>query len=290
MLRILFGLVVVACVSAPSLARAQMYIYNYNAAQYDRFTNDPAFIGADFDWSGVANKATMISPTHFIAAAHSSPTIGQTLTFYHGNSTLDFEQRTVTGLTQIVSEFGASDLMLGTLSSAVSNDVAIYPILVLPTIDDYGNLPIFSVGQSIDINSQRVGTNTIDPNSPYSTDPVFLADVDGSIGPVFLYDRDFVDGEALVQGGDSGLPSFAVYNGQLALVGLHWALETNLPASVDTFLPYYVNLLNAQLSASGESVTVVPEPSSLALAGLVAMWGVGRLVRRRTAGRLPLAS
>jgi len=267
-----------------------MYIHNYNAAQYDRFTNDPAFIGAAYDWSGVANKATMISPTHFIAAAHSSPSIGQSLTFYHGNDPLGpSEQRTVTGLTQIVSEFGPSDLMLGTLSSAVSSDVAIYPILVLPTIDDYGNLPIFSVGQST-VTTQRVGTNTIDPNSPYSTDPVFLANVDGSIGPVFLYDRDFVDGEALVQGGDSGLPSFAVYNGQLALVGLHWALETNLPASVDTFLPYYVNLLNAQLAASGESVTVVPEPSSLALAGLVALWGVGRLVHRRTAPRLPLAS
>ena len=95
------------------------------------------------------------------------------------------------------------------------------------------------------------------------------------------YDYNTVSGlgadECYLIGGDSGGPSFVDVNGQLALVGIHYYNGGTPgpgdigPISGDSFVPYYINQLNANMGGSRVSV-VVPEPASLAL--------VERLCRR----------
>lgn len=278
-----------ALLAAGRSARADMTVSGYATSpqSFDRFLNNPAFIGAPYDWSGVGQSGiqwgTMISPTHFIASAHNPPGISTSLRLYHDNTLSNFEDRVVSAITQIAG----SDLALGTLSTAVSSQVEIYPFLVLDSIYDYGGLPLITVGLSTGAVRQRMGTNVIEPSSPFSPDTVFLATVvtPPATGPVFVYDLDPAFGEAYVESGDSGAPTFVVVNGELALVGLHWARSGNY--TVDNFVPAFVNLLNAAIGPN-ESVTIVgvPEPGPLALLALGGVLAAWRLrVRARSVPR-----
>jgi hypothetical protein len=70
-----------------------------------------------------------------------------------------------------------------------------------------------------------------------------------------------------------------VEGGSLALVGIHFTNSGavyNLANSGDSFIPFYINQLNANMSG-GEQVTVVPEPATLSLLVL----GAVVLVRRK---------
>ena len=77
--------------------------------------------------------------------------------------------------------------------------------------------------------------------------------------------------ETYLQPGDSGGPSFAVVNGQLALLGEHYDISgygnpnsDGSSWSGDGFLPYYVSTIDSMLPANQQIAVVVPEPSSLA--------------------------
>jgi hypothetical protein len=94
--------------------------------------------------------------------------------------------------------------------------------------------------------------------------------------------------EAHFNAGDSGGPTFILVGGQLQLLGGNMFIqsygdpgEPPLPPGVadpveysgSTYLPAYVAQINALIA--------VPEPSSLALCGLIGAGAVARLVRAR---------
>src|SRR5690349_5493775 len=80
--------IIVLLAVCPSIARAALTVQGYSAqtaGMYDRFLNDPSFIGSGYNWSGVGRGintisnadvgswGTMISPSYFISANHFSP-------------------------------------------------------------------------------------------------------------------------------------------------------------------------------------------------------------------------
>ena len=80
-------------------------------------------------------------------------------------------------------------------------------------------------------------------------------------------------------GGDSGSPTFMLWDGQLTILGAHSGVDSdpdNNPLTldqynVDSFLPFYVDQINALIQASGFQISIltpVPEPGTLTLIGL----------------------
>ena len=161
----------------PAETRADMTIAGLGINQtavspnYDRFDNDPSFIGNSFSMSGVGREyqpnnfneavawATMISPSYFISANHfhpngvtfdpNNPSSQLILPFYSSNNQAgSFEEYSnnpaVTGPSTsdpnlrgsytVVGQIGNSDLWLGKLSTPVTSDIAKYPILATSAV------------------------------------------------------------------------------------------------------------------------------------------------------------
>ena len=265
-----------------SPALATMYITGNGGTndtdpqQYYRFYSgsDKAFVGQSYDWSGVGSNgswATMISPTFFISATHDNPGAGSQVTFYPGNTTSSPYVGTVGGGSQIAG----TDVYLGWLTQSIPSSAHItdYPVLALPNDNAYAGTTIYTYGSS-----NLVGRNVISSVQTYSEIGETMT------GMFFNYDLPGVGAdESYLMGGDSGGPSFAVVNGQLALLGEHfsnWGTcgqpgapgnvgptindgilvggdpNTSNPAnsvgqwwSVDGFVPDYVSTINAQMAA-----------------------------------------
>jgi len=277
---------------AGSIAHAAMHIQSYAPSQHDRFYSGVsparAFVGEAFAWSGVGNTgagisagtgtwATLISDNFALSAAHQSPTAGQTVTFYPGNTLTGAKTATVAQVYGTTTGGLPGDLRLIRFFSAVDASITRYPVLLKPTVDDYVDQPIYVYG-----NAHRVGRNVIDGVANL---------VDNLVTPtqrttVSIFDYHTTQGvgadETYLQAGDSGAPSFATVNGALALVGIHSAISSNTISdgvmSFDSFVPAYINQLNAHMSPFVQSVTtVVPEPGLLTLIPVV----FGLLMRRR---------
>jgi hypothetical protein len=265
------------------VCRADLFVQTYEANRQDRFYTgaDKDFVGQAFDWSGVGLSSnstwvTMISPQYFVTAAHYHPAAGNTVTFYSGNVQSDSTryQATVDSWsyqTSYTDETGTltlpSDLWIGKLTTPIpeSANVTYYPVLGLPTLDDYINQTIYVYGKP-----QRVGQNAInaiglanEPDPP--ADPT-----KSTVAMQYSYDtgsNGLGADECYLISGDSGGPSFVDCNGELALVGIHYYNDgpTAFDGAVsgDSFVPWYIDQLDEHMS--GASVRVVPEPSSLAL-------------------------
>ena len=269
--------------------RADLQLQSYSPHKHDRYYDgtDPvrAFIGEAFDFSGVGKAglrwAVMISPTYFLTAAHADPMDdgATTLTFYEGND-LAGTSRTYSIDTDFSfqTSYGAasSDLLLGRLTAPMpeADEIAFYPVLLRSfksTYKAYKDEEIYVYGQE-----NRVGRNTIDIVLPVPTA--------GGTTISMQYDFDdpggVGDDEAYLIVKDSGGPSFVVVNGQLALVGIHLYhshdVGVNGSYSGDSFVPYYIDQLNANMG--DESVTIVPEPMTVSL---LALGGAAVLARRR---------
>lgn len=251
----LTSLLVAAMFLLPTVGNGTMTIRKYSAARHYRFYtgSDKNFIGTLYDFSGVGYSsggewATLVSDSYFISATHLHPTTGQTVTFYTTNSLTGTKYTyTVAGGMQI----GKTDLWVGWFSTTVNPSIERYPILTLPELDDYNNLILYNYGKQ-----DLVGRNVLDDLYSYTS---------GSTGMVAWYDYDGKDtpsvggDETVLQSGDSGAPSFVVYNSSLALVGIHW-LSDRYTISGDTFVPYYYNNVNAVLGSSKQALEAVPEP------------------------------
>ncbi len=250
----------------------------------DRFLDSPSFIGAPYDWSGVGlssggSWATMISPSYFVSANHDHPTPGQTVTFHLDNNpngpTLTYTVSSTYYQTQYDGQ--GSDLYLGMLTTPVSSSIATYPVLDLGSDAAYSNMTIMTYGYP-----NRVGMNNISSIEDLPLEGYGLTRV--------MYFPYYADGgqqganEAYLEPGDSGGPSFTVWNGSLALLGTHFVNDGPVydgAVSGDSFIPFYIDQLDANMV--GESVTVVtPEPGVLVIlfAGLA-----GLAVRRRKSNR-----
>lgn len=273
--RLLRAVLIISTSVQASVAAAAMTVQSFAPEKHERFYNLPdpakAFIGDPHDWSGVGRSsrwATMISPSYFLSADHHHPPLGSLYFYLSNDPTGPVETRTIASGQQIAG----TDLWLGQLASPVSSDVAKYPVLLLPDHSDYDDLEIFTFGQSdsaVPETNVRLGRNNIDPDSfdSYGESP-------GSIGIVYTYDFDnpggLGDDESYLQTGDSGGPSFAIYQGAPALVGIHWFIddEPDVDFSGDTFVPDYIGQINAAMV--GEQLTVVPAPGTAVLLALAA--------------------
>ena len=285
-----------ACATAQALT-----VVGYNAAVNNRFASgyptapvpnsSGSFIGAGMDWSGVGwdaglstRSVTMISDQYFVFAAHYAP--GSTIKFLSptllaanpGNPAAAVVSYTVQSRTQLVSPISgmAGDFSIGKLTTPLNpaHGIAQYPILELDSLSAYIDLPVLMYGHNdLTTNSTIIGANTISAFYHYnlhggdSLDDTFAAGY--SFQPASPGDSQF-------EGGDSGSPTFAFYQGRLALVGTHSAITTisGTQWSFDNFIPVYLD----QLSLLNVAFTTVPEPSRMVLL----MLGVLSVMRRRS--------
>ncbi len=282
---VLFPVVLGIVALCTSAARADLYIQGYQPQLNDRLYSglDKAFIGQSQDWSGVGKAGdrwvTMISSQYFVSVANKAPS--GSVTFYANNTAASAHTY------QIDSSFSFSptylgldtNILLGRLTAPIdpADNIHSYPILQYTnngTVDDnaYIGLPIYMYGQS-----SRVGTNSVDRvlrQDMFADTPSTEADFNVGVGD-----------EAYVMSGDAGAPTFGVYNGELALLGVHmynYGTVDGAPvdgyASGDAFLPAFVSQLAGQMN--GQTLYVVPEPMTIAL---LAAGGLLMLRRRKAA-------
>ncbi len=251
--------------------------------------NDSAsFLGAGLDFSGVGWKTdspqfslTLISPRHFLIAAHSAPAAGSTVSFLNRDGVV--KAFTVDSLYTITHATGVNtDITIGRLAAPIAStdQITAYPILSLNSYAQYLDLPLLVYG-----GSGRVGQNTLDK--------LMLADMlpfgggDGTEDSVlFRTDLDPVNGQTQGEVSDSGAPSLYIAGSTLALVGVHSAIDTlpDLDLTYDSFIPSYAAQINDRLALDGYTLHAIPEPATTAaILGLTALAGAAK--RQRAARR-----
>lgn len=251
---------------------AALALQSYDAASHHRFANDPSFIGADYDWSGVAYNGdwfTRISDTYYVTAWHARA-VGAA-TFYETN---DPTGQTVTVGWDSLTRIGTTDIAIGRFSSSPGSSIAIYGIADEATTQamfaasSYYEAEAFVVGLDgtggNTTTNFRVGRNELDgfyDNVQLGTGSNFTDMI------AFDDDRNTAQSlgsdEAYLQSGDSGGPLFITVGSELVLVGIHAGIAPGI--SVSSFLPNYIDEISAIVQAGGESLTLispVPEPSS----------------------------
>ena len=277
----LYQLIAIIGLFAVGSQAEALVVNGYNPALHDRFisgtyssgpTPNPTFIGSSYDWSGVGwqtsahgRSVALISPQHFVAANHYKVPVGETVTFYNGIGELKtYEVAGYTTFPEVREADGYTnipDLVVGRLQQAVteSDDITYYSVL---DADDYttGHYDTgWYVGKDIYAygRTARAGINTIDYFQGVSTR--FGLDPDNGTTTA-VYDTDLNNGyvgEAGGQGGDSGSPSFIPYNGELTLMGTHFAISGSTSDSwktYDSFVPAYLEEIDAALNPYGYQV------------------------------------
>lgn len=231
-------LTVLALTLGGVVARADMIIDGFTDAVNDRFTNDPGFIAASYDLSGIGKTsdrrwATLVSDNVFISANHWHPTVGMTLTFYATN---DPSGGSITRTVAAGQRIGESDVWVGLLDEDVPAGYTplafITTSITSETAFNRSSLflaDIFMVGNSqtdpalgLDM---ALGANVLDRWLDSVTvgttiDDCLLAGYNDST------DATYQDSEAKAQDQDSGAPMLQVVQGQLTVVGLNWFVGT----------------------------------------------------------------
>jgi hypothetical protein len=285
MCRRLLAVALLLALAAPAPAGV---IANYNSETYDRFypsfptpNSSSAFVASGINLSGIGwvgdpkTSVTLISPQHILGAAHAG--FGSQVQFRGSDGVV--RSYAVTSSVAIPGPAGTSDLLLGTLNAnealPTSHGVRYFGVAGLTAAQAVG-LPILVSGQNAAYSaSPHLGTNVIDD--------VILANTTRAIKFGWT---DGVPGEIYLISGDSGGPVFVRAHGDLALVGVNYAISrTTLDPqpgdfSVSSFVPEYIDELNARMGDYRVTVVPVPEPAGLlVVAGLVVIG----LVRRRRA-------
>ncbi len=300
--RDLIGSLLLLCAGGVQAATS---IQSFDPAVNDRFANDPAFIGASYDFSGVGRDsnghwATLLSPTVFLSANHLAPT--GTLYFRSGN---DPNTIPVTSVISSATQIGNTDLYIGTLATAVPNTITSYSFVTVPlTSANFGssslfNVPVFMGGISPtttgygtavpDITDQTVGTNRLEGFAENIT----AGGTGGAVGDVLVTVRNLPgDGafgyapttyEAQLAAGDSGSPLFTFSGGNLVVAGIALAIS-DTPTDIDPgpgvaprdFSAFSYTGSSAQQIQNYLDTGSVPEPSGAALLALAVAAGCCR--------------
>ncbi len=198
---------------------------------------------------------------------------GDTVHFYPGN---DANETPVIRTVVSGQKVGSTDLWVGILDSWLPSSISHYEFGDVPlsgTPPDGVNLFIEDAGIYQDLDAyvfgrspvnqsgfrdQAVGRNRI---SGYSENVPFLGNSNNDSLIMFNNspgDADYVQYEALVQGGDSGGPMFVDINGSLVLLGTNaFLLDGNVAFGIN-YTGNQAGFLNSYIA------NAVPEPSGLA--------------------------
>lgn len=235
-----------------------------------------SFLGSGFDLSGVGwnpdlatQSFAMISDQYFVYSNHYAP--GSTMNFY-SPATGSVVSYGVSGTSYHFTYNGqTSDFAIGMLTTPVNpaDGIAFYPILDLAQATDYLGLDVLIYGHGG--SGPRLGANTADLVLPYNFPGGTGHD---SYGIGYSYNSGQT-GDSLFEGGDSSSPTFALWHGQLALVGTHSAVATldSKQYSLDNLIAIYTD----QMTDQGITFTAVPEASR----SLLLLLGACALLRRR---------
>ncbi len=281
MYRIILTFILLTATMAKALT-----IVGYDSATNDRFSsgypNNPvpnasaSFLGVGYDLSGVGwNPAlitqsfAMISDQYFVYSNHFGP--GSTLEFYSPTLGTVVSYGVSATRHHFTYNGQTSDFAVGKLTSALNpaDGIASYAVLDLPAISDYTGLPVLMYGHGG--SSPRLSANVVDAHGTYDFNGDTIVD---NYGIGYSY-HSSQPGDSMFENGDSSGPTFAVVNGQLALIGTHSGTTTigGIPYSIDTFIPTYLD----QMTAQGIDFTAVPEPSR----ALLLLLGACALLQRR---------
>lgn len=274
-----------------SISRADIIIDDYTAATNDRFTNDPTFVAADFNLSGVGQSsngrwATAIARNVVISADHFRPS--GSITFFETNDPNGAQViRTIVSGIKVPN----TDLYLAVLDSFLPESIVHYsfateplsgPVGALTSAGIYQGMNAFLFGRSPENNpanrNQAVGRNRI---SGYLENVDFLGNSDNDALLLFYDspgDPDYVQFEAYLQSGDSGGPMFVDIDGEFILLGTNAFINqggiNNPPAfSGINYTGNQAAFINAFIAQN------IPEPSGLALLITAGLIGLSR--RRR---------
>ena len=267
---------------------AQMLIENFTDATNNRFTDNANFIGAGFDFSGVARTTnngrwgTLISSNAALTARHFPPSVGSTFEFYPGNDpTATPSIAIVTSIVRV----GNTDLSIAILDRNVDSRIAVYdfateeyvgdaPVTITnpdgttatqtffntnPRLVDIVGDRALMVGVSQSTNpststDQAVGENLV---FAYSENVVFGSNSDNDS---IILERDAVGSanalthESYVRGGDSGGPTFLIGSAtnELVLIGVN-SYQLNggsFQSSGSTYTGNQVEEINVILAAN----------------------------------------
>jgi len=274
------GIVACAVWAHPTAA---LDVTGYSATVNDRFTSgfptspvpntSGSFVGAAYDWSGVAWSTTtyaassykglaLLSPRHFLTAQHYEN--GGLLT--QGVRILGRDGQLATGTNTGIDNLGygivvtnvgvtAPDLALGTLGSQISApaNMARYAVLDLnnsstaPTYSNYTGLSALAYGRGDVTNgSPRTATVVVDQAGTATADPT---------SSIVLTLRSGTPSVQLVEG-DSGSPLLVGWTNpaggkELTVIGLNSAVSGSYNVMSFLAIPGAMNAANAVLTPDG---------------------------------------
>ena len=218
-----------------------------------RMEENPRFLLAGYDLSGLGwgpgnFGVTLISPRHFLTAAHVAPAPGSTVSFLARDGVV--RHYVVESIHVIEYRTGvATDLVVGRLTAAVppGDGVGCFPTLRLPLNSGYVGMTVYSFGIY-----QACGLNTIARWGVYDLLPFTRGDhVADDV--MFVTEWHRTAGQAQAQGNDSGSPTFVLAHGRLALIGTHSAVDVRQEpyTTLDVLVPAYFTQIDQQLQRDG---------------------------------------
>jgi hypothetical protein len=259
--------------TAPAMfaaATSAAEIRDYQPQRHDRFADFPsepawnddawiegkAYAGVGWWQDDPRYQYAMVTPQHFVCATHARPPGGSTIRFLHPDGQLI--ERQTTSYAMVRNEDGQpTDLTVVTLSAPLPSEFGFFPYLNLPTESAYLGLELTVFGFHA-----KTGRG------------IFHDLHDGTIAGLgetrlfeFRYQISSGGGDdVFLQAGDSGSPSFAMAGGRPALIGIHGAIgeADDFRLNYDTFVPHYVDEVNALLDPHGYRLTAA-HPAALEL-------------------------
>jgi hypothetical protein len=252
-------------------------IRGYEPIRHDRFIGFPsaptlnpdawfdasAYCGVGWSVSDPRRQFVLVSPQHFLFAAHWGLQPGEIIRFLAPDGVL--HDYTVESTAQVTVDGGGIDLMLGRLSAPVAAGTGIKPLPYLNFVDSssYANIPLQVFGENAQIGSGSLrGYNNLDPGTGMTWMSYFarMASETGQDDCHFTI-------------GDSGSPTFSLWNGKPALVGTHSMLFTDAQNTFyfnyDSFVPTYVPQLDQLMAADGRRM-IPSNATATSLAGKAA--------------------
>ena len=270
--------------------------FTFGAPGTGTYTANPGFFANGYDLTGIAinGAGILISPHYIVSEWHAGTAGNPEFINKDGKIIQTFVQDSI----RLTTNGAGSDLRISRLYDnqgiTPADGVSYYPIVVKKNASgglDYS----WYVGQKLlnfgtaNVTGETAGivggTNTIDST--------WQASFGGGDSPTEVADFHYnattpYQNQCGLVGGDSGYPVGMIVDGQLTALGANmgaygWDASGSW-SSVCSFLPYYVDQINAYMAQgdTGEQVTVIPEPATLGLlivGGLLLPGG-----RRRAAG------